>query len=97
MATDPFVQGGIGLVVGVVWGLYGFWSNRQYDPQVGWEQFDVVKLGRTVVVYGAAGAIVGYSGDQLTQGNVAAATAYTMVLGEAAERVIKRVQKQLAA
>lgn len=79
----------IGIVAGIAFGLVGYFGNRELDPEEGWEGFNYAKIGRTVVVYGAAGAIVGYAGDPITQGNIATATGSTVILGELAERVIK--------
>lgn len=85
---------GIGLVMGLVYGAAGYLA-RDYDPERGaWEGFEPAKLGRTLVIYGAAGALVGLWGDPLTQDNIVAATGSTVMLGELAERLIKRAMKQ---
>lgn len=87
-------QIGVGIVAGIVMGLTGYFG-RDFDEDEGvFEDFQPAKFGRTIVIYAAAGAVVGYAGDPLTQGNITAATGSTVVLGELAERLIKRAQKQ---
>lgn len=84
----------IGVAMGLVMGLFGYFSSREFDPSSGFEGFNYAKIGRTVVIYGAAGALVGYAGDPLTQGRIEAATTSTVFLGELAERAIKGAYKQ---
>lgn len=84
----------IGVAAGVVWGLYGYFSKREWDPAAGWEQFNVYKIGRTVVVWAAAGALVGYMGEPITEGRIEAATATTAIVGEFFDRLVSGVQRQ---
>lgn len=84
----------IGIVFGIVFGLAGYFSSRDWESTTGFEAFSLVKLGRTVVIYAAAGALVGSMGDPLTQENIVAATGSTVALGEIAERFLKAVVKQ---
>lgn len=82
----------IGLVAGIVFGLYGY-ITKAHDPEKGYESWEWRKATRTTVVYGAAGLVVGYGGDPITQGNIAAATAYTVVLGEIVDKLWARFIK----
>lgn len=85
MVATAIEQAAIGLVAGIVFGLYGIWSKKPPD-----EPINPKKIGRTVVIYGAAGLIVGAGGEPITQGNVAAATASTVVLGEVFDKAYAR-------
>lgn len=80
-------QAVIGLVAGVVFGLYGYMTKAPEG-----EPFDIRKISRTIAVYGAAGLLVGYTGDPITQGNVETATAVTVVLGEVADKGVSKLQ-----
>lgn len=42
------------------------------------EDFELAKLVRTLVIYGAAGALVGLAGEPLTEGNIVTATGATV-------------------
>lgn len=75
--ADPVMAVVIGVVTGIVFGLNGYFTKR--DPD---EAFAPRKVARTVVIFGAAGALVGYAGDPLTQANVVAMTGTTAVLGK---------------
>jgi hypothetical protein len=104
MSSPPLIseqvltQTVIGLVAGLALGLSGYFGGREYDSDRGlWEQFQYAKIGRTLVIYGAAGALVGYMGEPITQGNIVASTGSTVVLGEIAERLIKGFMKQHSA
>ena len=80
----------VGLIAGAVFGLYGYFTKHEDG-----ENFDYVKIGRTVVVYGIAGAIVGSRGEPLTEDKVMEATAYTVVLGEIFDKLVSRIQKNM--
>lgn len=75
--ADPIVAVAIGIVAGIIFGLNGYFTKRDAD-----EPFSPKKAARTVVVFGAAGALVGYAGDPLTQSNVIAMTGTTAILGK---------------
>jgi NhaP-type Na+/H+ or K+/H+ antiporter len=84
---------GSGLAAGLVLGFFGYFG-RGWTPDDGFEDFELAKLVRTLVIYGAAGALVGATGEPLTQGNIVDATGATVFLGEVAERVVKRLQRE---
>lgn len=95
LSEQVLTQVAIGLVAGLALGLSGYFGGREYDPDRDlWEQFQYAKIGRTLVIYGAAGALVGYMGEPITQGKIIAATGSTVVLGEIAERLAKGLQKR---
>lgn len=70
-------------------------TSEEVTTEDGFEDFELAKLFRTLVIYGAAGALVGLSGEPLTEGNIVAATGATVLLGEIAERLVKRAQCEL--
>lgn len=79
----------IGIIAGAVFGLYGYFTKSERG-----EGFNYRKILRTMVVYGAAGAIVG--GDPtstLSESSVEAATAQTVVLGQVFDMAWARVQR----
>lgn len=80
----------IGLISGVVFGLYGYLTKSKED-----EPLDYKKLGSTVVVYGAAGAIVGYMGDPVTEEAIVEMTAYTVVLGESFDKLYSKAKRSM--
>lgn len=81
-------QTAIGIVAGVVFGLYGYLTKADTD-----EGLNLRKLGRTTVIYGAAGAVVGYLGEPLTEGRIEAATASTVVVGEVFDKLYSRAKR----
>lgn len=85
---------GAGLVSGLVLGFFGY-LGRDWTPEDGFEDFELAKLIRTLVIYGVAGALVGLAGEPLTEGNIVTATGATVFLGEVAERLVKRAQREL--
>lgn len=87
-------QIGAGLAAGLVLGFLGY-VGRDWTPEHGFEDFVLAKLIRTLVIYGAAGALVGLAGEPLTEGNIVAATGATVFLGEVTERLVKRAQREL--
>lgn len=80
----------IGLLAGVVFGLYGYFTKS--DPAEG---FDVSKIIRTVGTYAVAGAAVGYTGGPITPEAVAEHTAYTVVAGEVLDKGVSKIQRIL--
>jgi hypothetical protein len=78
----------------LVLGLLGY-VGRDWTPEDGFEDFELAKLVRTLVIYGAAGALVGLTGERITEGNIIAATGATVFLGEVAERLVKRAQREI--
>jgi NhaP-type Na+/H+ or K+/H+ antiporter len=84
---------GTGLAAGLVLGFFGY-LGRDWTPEDGFEDFVLAKLIRTLVIYGAAGALVGLAGEPLTEGNIVAATGATVFLGEVAEGLFKRAQRE---
>lgn len=91
MAVEQVV---IGAVAGVVFGLYGYLTKREWTQDSGFESFNYRKIGRTIVVYAAAGALVGYMGEPITEGRVEAATATTIVVGEVFDRLVSAIQRE---
>lgn len=79
----------IGLVAGILFGLFGY-VTKAYDPDQGYESFSIKKASRTTLVYGAAGAIVGYGGDPITAGAIEAELTTTIVLGEIFDKMWSR-------
>lgn len=79
----------IGIALGVFFGLFGY-GTKAYDPDEGYESFSVKKLFRTMVVYGAAGAIVAYGGGEITAGAIEAELPTTIVLGEIFDKLWSR-------
>lgn len=75
--AEPVMGILVGVIAGIVFGLNGYFSKR--DPG---EPFNPRKAIKTIVVFGAAGAIVAFTGDPVTQGNVVAMTGTTAVLGK---------------
>lgn len=53
----------IGAALGLLWGIYGFMSNRKKNPE---EELDTLKLGSTLLVFGIAGAIIAARGDAVS-------------------------------
>lgn len=86
----------IGMLAGLGFGLFGFFAKRKKDDGE-YEDFEWRKLARTMVVYGAAGMMVAYSGDRVTQGRVELATTYTVILGEIFDKAYPRVRDQALA
>lgn len=86
----------IGVLAGAVFGLYGYFTKRDFDPDDGYEDFKWRKIGRTIVVYGAAGALVGAAGEPITAGRVEAATTTTVVLGVVFDSAIAAAQRERA-
>lgn len=89
-----FREVAVGLAAGLVLGFLGY-VGRDWDSEDGFEEFELAKLVRTLVIYGAAGALVGFTGDSLTEDNIVAATGATVFLGEVAERLVKRLLREL--
>ena len=81
----------IGVLSGVVFGLYGYLTKSEPD-----EPIDPKKLGRTITVYGAAGMLVGLSGDPITEEAVVEATAVTVVLGEVFDKLVSKLNREYA-
>lgn len=87
----------IGLLAGLGFGLYGFFTKREKHPDGTYEGLVWRKLFRTMLVYGAAGALVGYYGDPVTQGRIEMATATTVIVGEAFDKAYPRLRDRALA
>ena len=81
----------VGLISGAVFGLYGFITKAEDG-----EAISPKKLGRTIVVYGFAGMLVGLSGDPVTEEAVVEATAVTVVLGEVFDKLVSKLNREYA-
>lgn len=78
----------IGIMLGVVFGLYGYVTKSEPD-----EPLNPRKVFRTAVVYGAAGAVVGLRGEPVTEAAIVEATALTAVFGEVADKAYSRFKR----
>lgn len=86
---DVVMQAIIGLVVGAIFGLYGYVTKAEEDEEWSWRKFT-----RTAVIYGAAGFVVGWQGGAITEPNVVEATAFTAVLGEVVDKLWSRIRRR---
>lgn len=51
---------GVGFLLGIMWGIYGFADNRHKNPD---EEIDPTKFVTTLIVFGIAGVIIAARGD----------------------------------
>lgn len=79
-----------GLLLGVLFGLYGYVTKSETD-----EPLDPKRVFRTAVVYGAAGLMVGLSGGPVTEQAVVEQTALTAVFGEMADKAYAKLKRSL--
>lgn len=83
----------LAVVAGVVFGLFGFWS-KGYDPDGAREDFNWKKFAKTILLYGAAGGILGASGTTVTleaTQELVNSSALIIALGEIFERLWSRL------
>lgn len=91
----------IGLAAGIFFGVVGFFAKRDKseddEGNIVYEPWKWSKLLRTMVIYGSAGALVGYYGEPITQGRIEMATMSTIILGELFDKVYPTLRDQVLA
>lgn len=88
MVEDQISSAIIGMAYGVVFGLYGVLTKKPKD-----EKFDPRKITRTILVFGAAGALVSVRGGDLSPAQITSATAETAALGVIFDMFVSRLQR----
>lgn len=85
----------IGMAAGIFFGVVGFFAKRDKNSDGTYEDWKWRKLFRTVVIYAAAGTLVAYQGEPVTQGRIEMATMSTIILGELFDRVYPSLRDQV--
>lgn len=80
----------IGFLAGIVFGLYGYFTKSDGD-----EPLKPKKIARTAIIYGGAGVVVGFHGGEITEQNIEAATASTVVLGEVFDKGYSKLKRKM--
>lgn len=86
VTVSALITGGL---MGLARGIQGWATKREPGEGINYK-----KLGRTIVIFTAAGVVVALSGDPLTGGNIVQATTVTAILGVVFDDVYAALSRQ---